>query len=107
MAKEAISDAAELGLREGLGRERSLFHAAFGLEEQKEGMKTFWGKTEIKVTELLRRDLGRRCACEDRRHFANGPPFDTSTFDTFWMHDASKSMEQKHGAKAKEWYKQK
>ena len=44
MAKEAISAAAELGLREGLGRERNLFHAAFGLEDQREGMDSFLEK---------------------------------------------------------------
>eukprot|EP00897_Mesotaenium_endlicherianum_P001984 jgi/Mesen1/1813/ME000140S00758 len=44
MAKEAVNAAYDVGLREGLRRERALFHASFGLKDQKEGMAAFLEK---------------------------------------------------------------
>lgn len=41
MAKEAVNRALETTLAEGLRYERRLFHAAFGTEDQKEGMAAF------------------------------------------------------------------
>jgi enoyl-CoA hydratase len=41
MAKEAVSRAFETPLSEGLRAEKRLFHATFGLEDQKEGMAAF------------------------------------------------------------------
>ena len=41
MAKEAINRAYETSLTEGVLFERRLFHAAFALEDQKEGMAAF------------------------------------------------------------------
>jgi enoyl-CoA hydratase len=44
MIKESINRAFESGLNEGLLFERRVFHAAFALEDQKEGMKAFLEK---------------------------------------------------------------
>jgi enoyl-CoA hydratase len=41
MAKEAVNRAYEANLTEGILFERRLFHAAFALEDQKEGMAAF------------------------------------------------------------------
>ncbi|HMW53957.1 MAG TPA: enoyl-CoA hydratase-related protein, partial [Rhodocyclaceae bacterium] len=41
MIKESINRAYESALNEGLLFERRLFHASFGLEDQKEGMAAF------------------------------------------------------------------
>jgi enoyl-CoA hydratase len=41
MAKEAVNQAFETGLAEGLKFERRVFHATFGTEDQKEGMAAF------------------------------------------------------------------
>jgi enoyl-CoA hydratase len=41
MVKEAVARADELSLSEGVKYERRLFHAAFALEDQKEGMQAF------------------------------------------------------------------
>ena len=41
MAKEAVNRAYESTLSEGLRFERRFFHAAFGTEDQKEGMNAF------------------------------------------------------------------
>ncbi|WP_119302999.1 enoyl-CoA hydratase [Dongia deserti] len=44
MAKEAVNQAFETGLAEGLKFERRVFHATFGTEDQKEGMTAFTEK---------------------------------------------------------------
>jgi enoyl-CoA hydratase len=44
MAKEAINQAFETGLAEGLKFERRVFHATFGTLDQKEGMTAFTEK---------------------------------------------------------------
>ena len=44
MAKEAVNQAFETGLSQGLKFERRVFHATFGTEDQKEGMAAFAGK---------------------------------------------------------------
>ncbi|MBL8447006.1 MAG: enoyl-CoA hydratase [Zoogloeaceae bacterium] len=44
MIKESINRAYESGLAEGMLFERRMFHAAFGLEDQKEGMAAFLEK---------------------------------------------------------------
>ena len=44
MAKEAVNQAFETGLAEGLKFERRVFHATFGTEDQKEGMAAFAAK---------------------------------------------------------------
>ncbi len=44
MIKESINQAFEGSLNEGLLLERRIFHAAFGLEDQKEGMAAFVAK---------------------------------------------------------------
>jgi enoyl-CoA hydratase len=41
MAKEAVNQAFETGLAEGLRFERRLFHASFATDDQKEGMSAF------------------------------------------------------------------
>jgi enoyl-CoA hydratase len=41
MAKEAVNQAFETGLAEGLRFERRLFHATFATADQKEGMAAF------------------------------------------------------------------
>jgi enoyl-CoA hydratase len=41
MIKESINRAFESGLGDGLLFERRVFHASFGLEDQKEGMAAF------------------------------------------------------------------
>ncbi len=41
MAKEAVNRAYEANLTEGILFERRLFHSAFALEDQKEGMAAF------------------------------------------------------------------
>jgi enoyl-CoA hydratase len=41
MAKEAVNQALETGLSEGILFERRLFHALFATEDQKEGMAAF------------------------------------------------------------------
>jgi len=41
MCKETVNSAHELSLQEGLRFERRMFHACFGLEDQKEGMTAF------------------------------------------------------------------
>mmetsp|Transcript_5989 Transcript_5989/g.23258 ORF Transcript_5989/g.23258 Transcript_5989/m.23258 type:complete len:278 (-) Transcript_5989:103-936(-) len=41
MCKETVNAADELSLQEGLRFERRMFHACFGLEDQKEGMAAF------------------------------------------------------------------
>ena len=48
MAKEAINRAYETNLTEGVLFERRLFHAAFALEDQKEGMAAFVEKRKPK-----------------------------------------------------------
>ena len=42
--KESVNRAYESSLSEGLLFERREFHATFGLEDQKEGMRAFVGK---------------------------------------------------------------
>lgn len=44
LAKDAVNSAYETGLREGLRKERILFHATYGLGDQKEGMHAFLEK---------------------------------------------------------------
>ncbi|HCO77866.1 MAG TPA: enoyl-CoA hydratase, partial [Rhodocyclaceae bacterium] len=44
MVKECVNRAFESSLAEGLLFERRVFHAAFALEDQKEGMKAFLEK---------------------------------------------------------------
>jgi len=44
MIKESVNRAFESSLNEGLLFERRAFHAAFALEDQKEGMAAFVGK---------------------------------------------------------------
>jgi len=44
MCKEAILTSEEMSLGEGLNFERRLFHAAFALDDQKEGMRAFLSK---------------------------------------------------------------
>jgi len=44
MAKESVNRAYETTLAEGIQYERRLFHATFGTEDQKEGMKAFLEK---------------------------------------------------------------
>src|SRR5882724_3260747 len=46
MAKEAVNQAFETGLAEGLRFERRLFHASFATEDQKEGMNAFAEKRQ-------------------------------------------------------------
>jgi len=46
MAKEAVNQAFETGLTEGLRFERRLFHASFATEDQKEGMNAFAEKRQ-------------------------------------------------------------
>ena len=41
IVKEAVNEAFETGLAEGLRFERRVFHATFGTEDQKEGMAAF------------------------------------------------------------------
>ena len=48
MAKEAVSRAFESPLSEGVLFERRLFHTAFALDDQKEGMAAFVGKRKPK-----------------------------------------------------------
>jgi enoyl-CoA hydratase len=43
-AKQAVNEAEDLSLTEGLARERSLFDGLFGTEDQKEGMRAFLEK---------------------------------------------------------------
>ncbi|MFT4192041.1 MAG: enoyl-CoA hydratase-related protein, partial [Comamonas sp.] len=43
-AKEAVNRAFESGLSDGIAFERRLFHALFGTEDQKEGMRAFLDK---------------------------------------------------------------
>jgi enoyl-CoA hydratase len=43
-AKESVNRAFEVPLSEGLRFERRIFHALFGTEDQKEGMKAFTEK---------------------------------------------------------------
>ncbi|MCO2952205.1 hypothetical protein FA255_30890, partial [Pseudomonas aeruginosa] len=44
MIKESVNRAFETSLAEGLLFERRIFHSAFGLEDQKEGMSAFLSK---------------------------------------------------------------
>ena len=44
MAKESVNRAYETTLAEGINYERRMFHATFGTEDQKEGMKAFLEK---------------------------------------------------------------
>lgn len=44
LAKEAVNQAFETGLREGLQFERRVFHSTFALRDQKEGMSAFIDK---------------------------------------------------------------
>ncbi len=48
MAKEAVNRAYEANLTEGILFERRLFHSAFALDDQKEGMAAFAGKRKPK-----------------------------------------------------------
>jgi enoyl-CoA hydratase len=48
MIKESINRAYESPLSEGILFERRLFHAQFGLEDQKEGMAAFLEKRKPK-----------------------------------------------------------
>lgn len=48
MAKESVNRAYESSLTEGILFERRLFHSAFALEDQKEGMAAFAGKRKPK-----------------------------------------------------------
>jgi enoyl-CoA hydratase len=41
MAKEAVNQAFEMGLAQGIRFERRMFHATFGTDDQKEGMRAF------------------------------------------------------------------
>ena len=50
MVKEAVNRAYETTLSEGVHFERRLFHAAFALEDQKEGMAAFVEKRKPKFT---------------------------------------------------------
>mmetsp|Transcript_14127 Transcript_14127/g.17123 ORF Transcript_14127/g.17123 Transcript_14127/m.17123 type:complete len:291 (-) Transcript_14127:246-1118(-) len=51
MAKESVKQAYEATLGEGLHFERRMFHAAFGLKDQKEGMNAFINKRKPKFTD--------------------------------------------------------
>jgi len=44
MAKEAVNQAEEMTLKNGLQFERRLYHASFGLDDSKEGMGAFLQK---------------------------------------------------------------
>ncbi len=44
MAKQCVNRAFETGLADGVSHERSVFHALFATEDQKEGMAAFAGK---------------------------------------------------------------
>jgi enoyl-CoA hydratase len=44
MVKDAVNRSYETTLAEGVNYERRLFHASFGTEDQKEGMKAFMEK---------------------------------------------------------------
>ncbi|MCU1549973.1 MAG: putative enoyl-CoA hydratase echA8 [Glaciihabitans sp.] len=46
MAKELVNEAFETQLRAGIRFERRVFHSAFGLDDQKEGMRAFIEKRE-------------------------------------------------------------
>ena len=48
MVKECVNRAFETTLSEGILFERRTFHAAFGTEDQKEGMKAFIEKRDPK-----------------------------------------------------------
>ncbi|EME63517.1 enoyl-CoA hydratase [Amycolatopsis decaplanina] len=48
MVKEAVNQAFESGLADGLRFERRLFHGTFATQDQKEGMAAFTGKREPK-----------------------------------------------------------
>jgi len=48
MAKEAVNQAEEMSLTNGLNFERRLYHATFGMNDSKEGMAAFLQKREAK-----------------------------------------------------------
>ncbi|MBV8633906.1 MAG: enoyl-CoA hydratase [Burkholderiaceae bacterium] len=50
MAKESVNRAYETTLAEGIQYERRMFHATFGTEDQKEGMKAFMEKRPAQFT---------------------------------------------------------
>jgi enoyl-CoA hydratase len=50
MAKESVNRAYEVSLSEGVRFERRLFHAQFGLADQKEGMSAFVEKRKADFT---------------------------------------------------------
>eukprot|EP00744_Colponema_vietnamica_P013926 GILI01019524.1.p1 GENE.GILI01019524.1~~GILI01019524.1.p1 ORF type:complete len:294 (+),score=69.14 GILI01019524.1:54-935(+) len=51
MVKESVNSAFETGLKEGLRRERRLFHASFSLSDRKEGMTAFVEKRKPTFTD--------------------------------------------------------
>lgn len=52
MCKEAVNEAYETTLREGLRYERRMFHATFATEDRKEGMTAFAQKRAPKWSSL-------------------------------------------------------
>jgi enoyl-CoA hydratase len=58
MIKESVNRAFESSLNEGLLFERRVFHSAFALEDQKEGMAAFRREAQADLQELLS-ELGR------------------------------------------------
>ena len=58
MAKEAVNQAFEMGLTEGVRFERRLFHASFGTSDQKEGMNAFVGEKDARLQEPLTAEAG-------------------------------------------------
>jgi enoyl-CoA hydratase len=51
MAKEAVNQAYESGLTDGLKYERKLFYSTFATNDQKEGMRAFVAKSQAKFTD--------------------------------------------------------
>jgi len=51
MAKEAVNEAYESGLRTGIEFERRLFHSTFATKDQKEGMDAFANKREAQFVD--------------------------------------------------------
>ena len=49
-AKEVVNKSQELGIREGVEYERRIFHALFGSQDQKVGMKAFAEKKKAEWT---------------------------------------------------------
>jgi enoyl-CoA hydratase/carnithine racemase len=51
MAKEAVNESFESGLRTGIEYERRMFHSSFALDDQKEGMDAFANKRQAEFTD--------------------------------------------------------